>query len=155
LQLKKIATKIDSLLANFVTISHNKFSDSIVKNLFGSIARFKLDDGSYFGLFLEGIRQTAQNSIETFRAIIALRQEIEYQAILTLGKKTKLAQNFLHFLYSKPITDSQETAKQLSVNPSTVLRLMDDFVRLGILKEITGYKRNRVFVFEKYLKLFE
>jgi hypothetical protein len=51
LQLKKIATKIDSLLANFVTISHNKFSDSIVKNFFGSIARFKLDDGFYFGLF--------------------------------------------------------------------------------------------------------
>jgi Fic family protein len=105
--------------------------------------------------FLEGIRQTAQNSIDTFKAIIALRQEIEYQSILTLGKKTKMAQDFLHFLYSKPITDSQETAKQLSVNPSTAIRLIEDFVRLGILKEITGYKRNRVFVFEKYLKLFE
>lgn len=105
--------------------------------------------------FLEGVRQTAQNSIETFRAIIALRREIEQHAILTLGKKIKLAQTFLHVLYGKPIVDSQETAAQLSVNPSTALRLIEDFVRLGILKEVTGYKRNRIFVFEQYLKLFE
>jgi len=105
--------------------------------------------------FLEGVRQTAENSIETFKAIIALRQKIEYQDILTLGKKTTLAQKFLHYLYSKPITDSRETSDQLSVNPSTALRLIEDFTRLGILKELTGYKRNRIFVFEKYLQLFD
>ena len=105
--------------------------------------------------FLEGIRQTAQNSIETFRAIIKLRQKIENQALATLGKKAPLAQSFLHVLYSKPVTDSQETAKKLSINSSTAIRLIEDFIRLGILKEITGYKRNRIFVFEKYLRLFE
>ncbi len=105
--------------------------------------------------FLEGIKQTAQNSIETFKAIIALRQEVEHRDILTLGRKVKLAQKLLHFLYSNPVTDSQEISKHLSINPSTALRLIEDFIRMGILKEITGYKRNRVFVFEKYLQLFE
>jgi len=105
--------------------------------------------------FLEGIKQTAQNSIETFKAIIALRQEVEHRDILMLGKKIKLAQNLLHFLYSNPVTDSQDISKHLSINPSTALRLIEDFIRMGILKEITGYKRNRVFVFEKYLQLFE
>lgn len=105
--------------------------------------------------FLEGIKQTAQNSIETFKAIIALRQEIEHRDILLLGRKIKLAQNLLHFLYSDPITDSQVVSKHLSINPSTALRLIEDFIRMGILKEITGYKRNRIFVFEKYLQLFE
>lgn len=75
--------------------------------------------------------------------------------ILTLGKKAGLAQKFLHYLYRKPITDSRETSAQLSVNPSTALRLIEDFIRLGILKELTGFKRNRVFVFEKYLHLFD
>ncbi|HLC16229.1 MAG TPA: Fic family protein [Thermodesulfovibrionia bacterium] len=105
--------------------------------------------------FLEGIKQTAQNSIETFKAIIALRQEVEHRDILMLGKKIKLAQNLLHFLYSNPVTDSQEVSKHLSISPSTALRLIEDFIRMGILKEITGYKRIRVFVFEKYLQLFE
>lgn len=105
--------------------------------------------------FLEGIKQTAQNSIETFKAIIALRQEVEHRDIMMLGKKIKLAQNLLHFLYSNPVTDSQEVSKHLSINPSTALRLIEDFIRMSILKEITGYKRNRIFVFEKYLQLFE
>ena len=105
--------------------------------------------------FMEGIKQTAQNSIATFKAIIALRQEVEHRDILMLGKKIKLAQNLLHFLYSNPVTDSQEVSKHLSISPSTALRLIEDFIRMGILKEITGYKRNRVFVFEKYLQLFE
>ncbi len=104
--------------------------------------------------FLEGVRQTADNSIQTFKSIIALRQQVEYIDILTLGKKAKLAQKFIHYLYSKPIVDSQEVSMGFSINPSTALRLIDDFVKLGILVEITGYKRNRVFAFENYLQLF-
>ncbi|MBU4479204.1 MAG: Fic family protein [Candidatus Omnitrophica bacterium] len=105
--------------------------------------------------FLAGIKQTAENSIDTFKSIIILRQEIEYRDILSLGRKAKLAQQFLHYLYSKPVIDSQEISKELSINTSTALRLIEDFINLGILKEITGYKRNRIFVFSRYLKLFE
>jgi Fic family protein len=117
--------------------------------------RTKNDMTQWLKFFLEGVRQTAQNSIETFRAIIELRRKIEFHDILTLGKKAGLAQNFLHYLYGKPIVDSRETSVQLSVNPSTALRLIEDFIKLGILKESTGYKRNRVFVFERYLQLFD
>lgn len=112
------------------------------------------DLGQWLKFFLEGIRMTAENSIETFRAIIALRAECE-QEILTLGKKTKLAQAALHLLYSKPILDGQDLATSLSVNISTALRLTADLVRLGILHESTGFKRNRVFVFQKYIELFK
>jgi Fic family protein len=105
--------------------------------------------------FLVGIKHTAENSIDTFKSIIMLRQKIEYRDILSLGRKTKLAQQFLHYLYSKPVIDSQEVSKEFSINTSTTLRLIDDFINLGILKEITGYKRNRIFVFSRYLKLFE
>lgn len=105
--------------------------------------------------FLEGVRQTAKSSIETFKAIIELRQKVEYQDILTLGKKTALAQNFLHYLYRKPIIDSREISTQLSISPSTAIRLIEDFVRLDILKEATGFKRNRIFTFERYLNLFD
>lgn len=104
--------------------------------------------------FLEGVRQTSENSIQTFRSIILLRQEYEVK-ILSLGKKTKLAKDFLHYLYSKPITDGQDVAETFSINLSTALRLIEDFVKLEILRETTGFKRNRVFLFNKYVKLFE
>lgn len=113
------------------------------------------DMNQWLRYFLEGIRSTAENSIQTFRSIITLREEIEHHSILTLGKKVNQAQRFIHYLYSKPIIDSQEVSEALSISLSTTLRLIEDFIRLGILAEVTGYKRNRVFVFTKYLKLFE
>lgn len=119
-----------------------------------SRARTHNDLGQWLKFFLEGIRQTSENSIQTFKAIIALRAECE-RKVMTLGKKTKLAQAALHLLYSKPIVDGQDLATALEVNISTALRLIDDLVRLGILRESTGLKRNRVFVFQKYVALFE
>jgi hypothetical protein len=51
--------------------------------------------------------------------------------------------------------DSYDTAKLFKINTSTTLRLIDDFVKLRILKEMTEQKQNRNFVFEKYVKLFK
>ncbi len=118
-------------------------------------ARTNNDITQWLKFFLEGIKQTSENSIQTFKEIIKLRQEIESRDILTLGKKTKLARQFVQHLYSNPIVDSQNVASSLSINPSTAFRLIEDFVRLNILKEMTGFQRNRIFAFEKYIRLFE
>ncbi len=104
--------------------------------------------------FLEGIRQTSENAIQTFRAIIALREECE-RLILTLGKKSPLARNALHFLFSTPLVDGRDLADAFSINISTALRLIENFIRLGMLVETTGFKRNRIFVFRRYIALFD
>ena len=103
--------------------------------------------------FLEGMRATSQNSIQTFKNIIKLRSEAEIK-IAKLGKKQEMAREFLQHLYSNPMVDSSDVVKLFKINISTALRLIDDFVKLKILKEITGQKRNRNFVFEGYVKLF-
>lgn len=112
------------------------------------------DLGQWLKFFLEGIRLTSENSIGTFKAIIVLREECERE-ISSLGKKAKLARAALQLLYSRPILDGQDMADGLSVNISTSLRLINDLIRLGILYESTGFKRNRVFVFQKYIELFK
>lgn len=103
--------------------------------------------------FLEGVRSTSENSIQTFKSIINLRSKTEHK-IVSLGKKQALAKSFLQYLYSKPITDAADAATALDINVSTALRLIDDFIKLNILIEVTGYKRNRIFTFEDYIKLF-
>jgi len=104
--------------------------------------------------FLEGIRQTAESAIQTFRAIIVLREECEH-SILTLGKKTPLARKALHLLFSQPVVEGQDIASAFSINITTALRLIEDLIRQGILKEITGFRRNRIFAFQRYIALFE
>jgi len=103
--------------------------------------------------FLEGVRSTSENSIQTFKNIIKLRSEAEHK-IISLGKKQVLAKSFLQYLYSSPITDAADAAEALGIYVSTALRLMDDFIKLKILVEVTGFKRNRIFAFDDYIKLF-
>ena len=105
--------------------------------------------------FLVGVMETAQNSIDTFNAIILLRQDVEDKKIIQLGKRVPIAMELIKYLYSKPILRANEIASTLEINISTAHRLIQDFERLGILKEQTGYKRNRIFVFEYYLNLFK
>ena len=115
--------------------------------------RKKSDLIQWLKFFLEGVKVTAENSIQTFKDIIALRSITETR-IMTLGKKYILAKSALQYLYSQPITDMQNMANALNVSVATVSRLISDLVRLGILRELTGFKRNRIFAFEDYLKLF-
>ncbi len=103
--------------------------------------------------FLEGVRSTSENSIQTFKSIIALRGDAENK-IISLGKKQALAKSFLQYLYRKPIVDTNDVTDALSVKASTALRLIDDFITLEILTETTGFKRNRIFAFDDYIKLF-
>lgn len=118
-----------------------------------TVVRTKNDLAKWLKFFLEGVRITAENSIQTFKKIIELRTSVEIK-IITLGKKQILANNVLQYLYSQPITDMQSIATALNVSVPTISRLLNDFVRLEILEELTGFKRNRVFAFEQYLKLF-
>lgn len=118
-----------------------------------TVVRTKNDLVQWLKFFLEGIRVTAESSIQTFKKIIALRASVESK-IITLGKKQLLAKNVLQYLYSQPITDMQSIANSLNVSVTTISRLLNDLVKLEILVEQTGFKRNRVFAFEQYLKLF-
>jgi len=72
-----------------------------------------------------------------------------------LGKKTKKAQQLLNQFYGRSIVDSTDVVNILGVNPSTALRMSNDFVNLGILNEITGFRRNRIFIFTEYVNLFK
>lgn len=104
--------------------------------------------------FLEGVRQTSENSIQTFQSIIALRSQSE-QKILSLGRRSKIAAEFLKHLYSLPVIDIKLTMSKFAMDRSTASRLIEDFVKLGILHEWTGRKRNRHFGFNEYINLFK
>ena len=103
--------------------------------------------------FLHGIADAAKQTRETFKSITTLRQEYDTE-IFTLGIRAKNAQKLLRFMYSQPIVNVNWVAEELKINYPTANRLLKSLTELSILKEITGYSRNRFFVLEKYLNLF-
>ena len=104
--------------------------------------------------FLNGIIETAQDGIETFKNIIVLRQHYE-EKILTLGSRAKKGQRFLFFMFSQPIVNTKTVAKELDISFNSANRLIKIFIDLGILNEITGFSRNRLFLLKEYLDLFK
>ncbi|MEK7211863.1 MAG: Fic family protein [Patescibacteria group bacterium] len=104
--------------------------------------------------FLVGVAETAKNGKLTFEKIIALRHQSE-QKIISLGKRAKIGQELLKHLYSQPILNTKQIAERLQITHPSASILVRQFEKIGILKEITGFKRNRLFVFFEYLKLFE
>ncbi|MDF1544902.1 MAG: helix-turn-helix domain-containing protein [bacterium] len=73
----------------------------------------------------------------------------------TLGRKTKNGQRFLDLLFVRPVVTAGLVGKELGLSPKASNDLLRDFVSLKILKETTGYKRNRLFEFTDYLKIMK
>lgn len=109
----------------------------------------------WIDFFLDGIYQTAAEGVRKTRQILALQQEILAQKIPALGRRAKNAQRLLELLFNHPILNAGTIHKQLAVSPQLAQNLLADFVHLGILREITGYKRNRKFEFCDYLALLQ
>lgn len=104
--------------------------------------------------FLVAVGETAKKGILTFERILKLKEEIEGKRITTLGKKLLKAKQLMGILYKKPVLSVARVEELLDIAKPTAYSLVDDFVHLRILKEITGAQRNRMFAFREYIKLF-
>jgi len=122
---------------------------------YDSLSKVRREDDleQWILFFLEGIAKTAEKSKQTFENIISLRESFENK-ISTLGRKSKRGRKLLHYLFSDPIVKIKDVQEHLEVNFATANNLVEDFVNLGILKEKTGFIRNRLFGMDDYIKLF-
>jgi len=98
--------------------------------------------------------ETSKESIQVFKNIITLKNDIETRRLPKLGSKIENGQLLMNQLFQIPIIDSKDVSELLQISPSTANRLIKDFINLGVLSELTGYKRNRKFIFKEYFKIF-
>lgn len=103
--------------------------------------------------FLVAVIATAEKGQDTFKSILALKNEVDGQIVL-LGRKAENARNLLLHLYQSPLIKASSVSKMLDLTPRAANAIINDMVSLGILKEMTGFKRNRLFIFERYMHLF-
>ncbi len=104
--------------------------------------------------FLVAVIETSDKGIRTFKEILRLKEEIEGKKLLSLGNRIQNGKKLISNLYRKPIINVKEVEEILSISTKPANRIVQDFVEMEILKEITGYKRNRLFLFNDYYKLF-
>jgi len=106
--------------------------------------------------FLHGVEETAHAAVKVFREILDLKEEIERKALPHFSQRRQQnAQQLIRHLYQQPLLDIKAATKLLDTTVNTAASLISDFKEHGVLVEITGQMRNRLFVFQRYLQLFE
>ncbi len=119
-----------------------------------TFVRTKNDLGQWIKFFLTGVIQTAENSVTTLKKITDLKASIEKERILLMGKRSKQGIEFLHRLFKKPVVTIKDVQAMTGLSPKAANDLVRAFVDQKILVETTGYQRNRVFVFDEYVRMF-
>lgn len=112
--------------------------------------RLEGDWEAWVDFFLEGVEQTAHNAVQTAQRLVALFKEDSSQ-IQTLGRQTASALRVFEMLRERPLLSAGEAAHRTGLTFVTVAKGMAALERLGIVQEITGQRRNRVFAYKRYL----
>lgn len=136
-------------LSDFFEKNRNYYYDNLM------VVRTSNNLIQWIKFFLVGIIETSNSSIQVFKKIIELRREIETIKLPKLGVKIDKGHALLNYLYQKPIIESKEISDKMKISAATANRLIAQFVEMEILTELTGYKRNRKFIFKEYFDIFQ
>lgn len=135
-------------LSDFFEKNKGSYYDSL------TVVRKSNDLEQWIKFFLTGISETAKKGKVTFEKIIVLRQKSELKT-MGLGKRARVSRELLKHLYSQPVMNIKQIMEKLDITSPSANTLVKQFQQAGILNELTGFKRNRLFVFDEYLKLFD
>ena len=116
--------------------------------------RDKDDIEGWLRFFLEGVSVTSENAVETVRRINEIRNS-DLEKIIKKGISKEKSIVLFNHLYKSPYVSIKSVERVTLTKNPTAISIVNNFIDLEILKETTGKKRNRVFVYDKYLKLFE
>lgn len=120
-----------------------------------TVVRTKNDMIQWLKYFLVGVAETADNATQTLSDILALKVKLEQKILTSFGKRSNTAVHLLQYLFKKPVVHVNQIKDLNKSSYKSANDLVSEFVNAGILKEMTGQNRNRVFVFDEYLKMFE
>ena len=115
------------------------------------------DDGSWedwLAFFVDGIGQVAREATDRALEIVHLRDEHRNLIATRLGKRGPNALALLDQLFRQPVVSAKTVEALIDVSQPTASALVRDLDRLGILRELTGQPRNRLFAYQPYLGLF-
>lgn len=91
--------------------------------------------------------------MQTFDSILQLKKHWEQEIGSWKPSRLHPLKLFTH-LFTHPAVDAGQVATACDVAPGTAYSLINRFVDCGILRETTGAKRGKLYLFDPYLRLF-
>ena len=117
-----------------------------------SEVRNKNNYEQWIKFFLNAIKESANESIETIKKLSKLHDE-NIRKIDLMGRASKNARTVFDYLEQNPIIDIGKTAEELNLAFSTVSLAVNRLIDVGILIQTNNANRNRVFSYKNYLEI--
>ena len=114
--------------------------------------RFSGNWEAWLDFFAEAVFVTATQAVETARQLVDLANK-DRDRISGLGRAAASALRVHRALMERPIVASGWLVQKIGITPATVNKSLAHLERLGIVRELTSRKRNRVFSYAGYLEI--
>ena len=109
---------------------------------------------AWLAFFLEGVQRTATAAVAMVRRLQELFKRDEARlAQADLGRSDLSVRQVFQALCQRPLTSINALKEQAGVSFPTAAKAMDHLVALGIARETTGGRRNRLFAYDAYLAI--
>jgi len=101
--------------------------------------------------FLRGVTEQSIDAFERSRQLMDLQQE--YHKTVNVAKRSALQIRLVDLLIERPVITTVFVSKHLNVTYKTAKNNIDRLVKVGILREVSGAKRHRIYIAEKVLEI--
>ncbi|HEU4630994.1 MAG TPA: Fic family protein [Gemmatimonadaceae bacterium] len=102
--------------------------------------------------FAEGVRETAAGAVATAQRLVRLFQE-DRARIQAIGRAAGSALRVHEALQERPLDSAAGLAGRTGLSTPAVNAMLTALQELGVVREITGRRRNRLFSYEQYLRI--
>lgn len=106
----------------------------------------------WLSFFLTGVQQTAEGAVSTTQQLSAMFKE-DRNRIENAGRRASSVLRLHDAMKARPLLSLQEICHISGLSFPTASTAMDQLVKLGIARELTGRRRNRLFVYDRYLAI--
>ena len=108
---------------------------------------------SWMDFFLEGIATQSQDAISRSRNLLQLRQD--YRELMQSSRSSPLTLQLVDLLFASPAVTNAQVRQVLEVTAVSAQRTIERLEAVGVLVEVTGQRRNRVYLASDILEIVE
>jgi Fic family protein len=135
-------------LSDYFERNRMRYYDSLMQ------VREKSDMAQWLRFFLQGVIEISEQSIDTLSKVMQLQKEVD-EKMHALKSKTRNAKMVVNHLYGHPVVDASKVALLTGLSNPSAYKLIADLENLGILTEMTGGKRGKVYMFQSYINVYK
>lgn len=134
-------------LSDFFEKNRTLYYDNLMR------VRTHNDITQWLKFFLTGVIETSKKGVTTFDGIMQIQKTLE-QKVKQLGSRSLDAQKLIDYLYTQPVVEVSKVEELIGKSNVTAYKLITTLEGQGVLKEISGSQRNKLYVFKDYIDLF-